>query len=174
MNFVAALLLSLNLIAVPAPEVGIQEVHHDIINPEVYQFTPPGSGKFLGLIWNTEDAFAIPAGYLTAILYQESHFRPDIIECRVLGPSGEKGIAQLHPRWHKKVDACNPHDAIVYAGAYLAYLAEYYDGDYGLALAAYNWGMGNVNKWLKGNRGMPVSVQRYVIEVMQNAGDVLT
>ncbi|WP_408631048.1 lytic transglycosylase domain-containing protein [Lutispora thermophila] len=35
---------------------------------------------------------------------------------------------------------------------YLNYLLKYYDGNIQLALAAYNGGLGNVNKWLKDER----------------------
>lgn len=168
MSFVAVLLFSLNLIASP-----YQEVHHDVINAETYIFEPTGSEPYLNLIWNAEDYLGIPTNVLTSLLYQESHFRRDIITCHKLGKYGERGIAQLHPKYHT-VNGCDPEVAILYAAGYLAKLAKRYHNDWSLALAAYNWGLGNVDKFLDGRKGMPVSVQKYTTDILLNAGMVLT
>ena len=49
-------------------------------------------------------------------------------------------------------DIENPETNIDMGCFYLRYLLDYYDDDLQLALAAYNAGMGNVNKWLADSR----------------------
>ena len=48
-----------------------------------------------------------------------------------------------------KINLNNPKDNIMLGCYYLRYLIDYYDGNIDVALAAYNGGMGNVDKWLK-------------------------
>lgn len=52
----------------------------------------------------------------------------------------------------KKLDLNNPRDNIMLGCYYLSYLIKYYDGNIDVALAAYNGGMGNVDKWLKNKK----------------------
>ena len=47
------------------------------------------------------------------------------------------------------IDLMDPEDNIQMGCYYLRYLIDYYEGNVDVALAAYNGGMGNVNKWLK-------------------------
>lgn len=49
----------------------------------------------------------------------------------------------------ESIDLMNPKDNIKLGCFYLRYLIDYYDGNTDVALAAYNGGMGNVDKWLK-------------------------
>ncbi len=48
----------------------------------------------------------------------------------------------------KDVDINNPADNIEFGCYYIRYLIDYYNGNVDVALAAYNGGMGNVDKWL--------------------------
>lgn len=52
----------------------------------------------------------------------------------------------------ESVDLMNPRDNIRLGCYYLKYLIDYYDGNIDVALAAYNGGMGNVDKWLNNSR----------------------
>jgi soluble lytic murein transglycosylase-like protein len=74
---------------------------------------------------------------------------------------------QIVQRWHPNVDPLNVSDAIDYAGQYLAKLKKS-TGSWQMALAAYNWGIGNLKN--KGFENAPKETRDYVIEV---AGDVL-
>lgn len=57
--------------------------------------------------------------------------------------SGATGIAQIIPRWHPGVDATDPYASLDYAAKLMAgYYRQF--GSWRNALAAYNWGPGNV------------------------------
>lgn len=109
-----------------------------------------------------EFAHAIPTGLLHRLIYQESHFRSDIIEGREVSSAGALGIAQLVPKYHPGVDPLDPYAAIDYAGRYLAENFRRF-GSWKLALAAYNAGPGNVAKY----GGIPPfeETQKYVAQI---------
>lgn len=84
--------------------------------------------------------------------------------------SGAMGLGQFLPStwgWLRRyipwaVDAYNPYQAIVAAGFYLTYLA-YQFNSWTLGVMAYNWGPGNVNRWLnQGDREVPAETWGYV------------
>jgi soluble lytic murein transglycosylase-like protein len=88
---------------------------------------------------------------LYRLLRQESRFRPDIIEGRTKSPVGALGIAQFMPATAVEelgsVDAAlDPNKAIPGAARYLAKLRRAFAGDLTKAVAAYNWGIGNVKR----------------------------
>ncbi len=89
----------------------------------------------------------LPHNLLARLLWQESRFREDIITGRVTSPAGAVGIAQIVPRWHPDVNPLDPWASIDYAARYLRDLRRQ-TGSWETALAAYNWGIGNLNKAL--------------------------
>lgn len=56
---------------------------------------PPAAAPFLDTIYSTERAQGIPHNLLARLLYQESHFRSDIINGTTVSPAGAVGIAQF-------------------------------------------------------------------------------
>lgn len=107
-------------------------------------WVPPSSAApYLSAIATAERVNGIPENLLARLLYQESAFRPDVISGQVTSSAGALGIAQIIPRWHPGVDPLEPYGAIAYAGRYLAQLKQRF-GTWDKALAAYNWGQGNL------------------------------
>jgi soluble lytic murein transglycosylase-like protein len=103
----------------------------------------------------------IPARLLASLLWQESRFRDDIIRGDTRSPVGAIGIAQFMPDTAREqlgsVEAAlDPAAAIAGAGRYLKAIKGYLDSRGGNgwrdAVLAYNWGMGNVAKWIKAGR----------------------
>ncbi len=85
----------------------------------------------------------------------------------IASPAGAIGIMQLMPGTAAQLGV-NPYDAQQnYAGGetYLQQLYAQY-GDWPDALAAYNWGPGNVNQALASGSAYPQSVQQYIAKVL--------
>jgi len=95
--------------------------------------------KYAAAIAAAEKANGIPPGLLHRQLYEESHFRTDIIDGATISPGGAVGIAQLLPRYYASVDPTDPIQSI---NAAAQTMRQYYRrfGSWRLALAAYNWG----------------------------------
>lgn len=101
--------------------------------------------KYLPLFVEVENRYGIPRDLLARVGYQESRFRDDIITGKVTSPAGAQGIMQIVPRWHPGINPLDPVESINYAGNYLAQLKRQF-GSWKLALAAYNWGPGNLSQ----------------------------
>jgi hypothetical protein len=85
-------------------------------------------------------------------------------------PSGASGIAQFMPATARGlgIDPMDPSQAIPAAARYMRENLNRFGGDYTHALAAYNWGPGNVAS--KGIASMPAETQRYVAHIMGGSG----
>jgi soluble lytic murein transglycosylase-like protein len=73
---------------------------------------------------------------------------------------------QIIPKFHPGADALNPAAAIDYAGHYLRRLYERF-GSWELALAAYNWGEGNIARNAGNPAAWPKETRDYVANITQ-------
>jgi len=91
----------------------------------------------------------IPPAVLTALLEQESGFRPDVISGKTLSRSGAAGIAQFMPGTAQQfgVDPLDTDSAIAGAATYLRHLMDNYGFDLKTAIYAYNAGPATVQKY---------------------------
>lgn len=108
--------------------------------------------------------YGVPLTLLKAVAQVESSFNPD-----ATSRCGAMGIMQLMPRTAKGLgvtDAYDPVQNIMGGAKYLRQMLNKYDGDVGLALAAYNAGPGTVDK----HGGIPSFAQGYVNKVLRNCG----
>ena len=92
---------------------------------------------------------------IAAVIYQESRFRDQTSR------AGARGLMQITPATadfiakrsggtaFTREDLATPQINISYGTYYLRYLLDRYDGDTELALAAYNAGETNVNRWIR-------------------------
>lgn len=90
-------------------------------------------------------------------IQQESGFNPDAYNAS----SGATGIAQIIARFHPNVDPRDPIASLDYAAHWLASMHASY-GSYKHALAAYNWGPGNVNRWNGQRATLPAETRNYL------------
>lgn len=107
-----------------------------------------------GLFQEAEADTGISWLLLKAQAMQESRLKPDVVSRR-----GAQGLAQFMPRtWAEEgidgdkdgdKDSFSPADAIATQASYMRKLLSLYNYDVLTALAAYNWGMGNIRKHLK-------------------------
>ena len=112
------------------------------------------------------DKYGVSERLLKAIAYTESGFQAD-----VTSSSGAMGIMQLMPSTASAYGVSDPYDAYqnIMGGANLiSQLLARYNGDTSLALAAYNAGSANVDKY----GGIPPfsETQNYVQKVLSYMG----
>jgi peptidoglycan lytic transglycosylase len=92
---------------------------------------------------------------IAAVIYAESHFRDGQTSA-----AGAQGLMQITPATARYIahksggtqfvvdDLATPQVNIAYGAYYLRYLLRRYDGNVDFALAAYNAGEGNVDRWI--------------------------
>ncbi len=97
---------------------------------------------------------------VAAVIYAESRFRPGLTS-----PAGAQGLMQITPDTARFIarrsgattfvlaDLDDPQINIAYGCYYLRYLLERFEGDVVHAVASYNAGHGNVDRWLAGAEG---------------------
>jgi soluble lytic murein transglycosylase-like protein len=100
--------------------------------------------QWIPVISATEAHYEIPSGLSARQCYQESRFNPDAHNTA----SGAIGLFQLLPQYFPGAGQ-SPIRDVDTAGKYLASLAKQFKGDWQLGLAAYDFGPGNIDKWLK-------------------------
>ena len=124
---------------------------------------PPA--KYAPAIAAAEGRHGIPKDMLARLLWQESRYREDIITGKVRSPVGALGIAQFMPATAREmgIDPLDPFAAIDAAGRYLARLYRS-TGSWAQALAAYNWGIGNVQR--KGLAQAPRETRNYYTSIL--------
>lgn len=144
-------------------EPSILEEMMSTVRTSLGLWRPPA--KYAGMIRAAEVAHGIPQDMLARLLWQESRYREDIITGRVRSPVGAVGIAQFMPATAAEmgIDPLNTAQAIDGAGRYLARLYRMF-GTWSEALAAYNWGMGNVQR--RGLAAAPRETRNYYSQIL--------
>lgn len=116
--------------------------------------------KYDSLLLENAMLYNIEFALLKAQVRQESGFNPNAVS-----PAGAKGLAQfMSPTWKewgRGGNVFSPEDNLDAQARYMVHLLDRYNNDMKLALYAYNWGMGNVDKWLKGKKKMPKETIQY-------------
>ena len=89
----------------------------------------------------------LPRGLLSAVMHQESAGDPEAVS-----HAGAKGLYQFMAPTARDMglaDRTDPETSAKAAAKYIDLLYERYDKNLELTLAAYNWGLGNVDQYLK-------------------------
>lgn len=127
---------------------------------------------WIPIIRQAEIVFGIPKDLLCRMAYQESSFKPAVIAGYEKSPPGALGILQLMPEFWSSVRQPIPfsdeavHAQIVEAARFISTLYAKY-GDWAEALAAYNFGPGNEDKYLRHVLlGLPIETQNYVSRIL--------
>jgi len=127
--------------------------------------------QYAGMIERAERENGIPPMMLERLLYQESRYRADIISGAVRSPAGAVGIAQFMPATAVEmgIDPLKPEQAIPAAARYLRRLYNKF-GNWSEALAAYNWGQGNVAR--KGIDAAPRETRNYYAQILADVNSI--
>lgn len=123
------------------------------------------AGTYANVIDDAARRHEVDPVLLTAMVHVESAFDP-----RAVSPKGAQGLLQLMPATADRFgvrDPFNPRQNVEGGAAYLSWLMERFDGQIELALAGYNAGEGNVDRY----RGIPPYPETvdYVQRVMDSA-----
>jgi hypothetical protein len=114
------------------------------------------------IIARSSEKHGVDSGLIRAVIRAESDFNP-----RATSPKGAMGLMQLMPETARDLGVKDPYDPAqnVMAGTrYLKTLLDRYDGNTKAALAAYNWGPGNVER---NPSRLPEETKAYIARVHQ-------
>jgi soluble lytic murein transglycosylase-like protein len=112
------------------------------------------------IIEEASQKYGVEPDLIKAVMSVESGGDPN-----ALSPAGAQGLMQLMPTTATDLGVRNPFDPAenIMAGTrYLRQLLDRYWGNVRLALAAYNWGMGNLEKRPE---TMPTETKSYILKV---------
>lgn len=123
-------------------------------------------GWMAPMMGKLEALYNLPAGLLRSVALAESNGN----QFAVSG-AGAQGMFQFMPGTARDMglrgnDVFNPMKAAEAAARYLSMLLQKNGGDLNKALASYNWGIGNVQKY--GMALMPQETRQYIPKVLSN------
>jgi soluble lytic murein transglycosylase-like protein len=142
---------------ITVPQIDIAPLLADEYSPAKTQ-TPT---SYEEIIKTASMRYGVEEGLIKAVIRQESNFNPTAVS-----RAGARGLMQLMPGTAAGLgvrDSFNPEQNIMAGTRFLRDMLDRYNGDVDQALAAYNWGPGNVDR----SRGafLPRETREYLAKV---------
>lgn len=121
--------------------------------------------------------YGVDPKLVEAVIRQESQFNPGAIN----RGSQAKGLMQIVPNTVKEIgsisNAYDQEQNINGGTGYLAAHIQKYDGDLVKGLASYNWGPGNVRRWIRHGADfnqLPAETKTYITRITGDYGSMTT
>src|SRR5699024_6005181 len=136
----------------------------NIGNVNTVQPSVSGDSSIDQIVREASETYGVDEKLIHSIIKHESNYRVD-----ATSHAGAQGLMQLMPSTARGLGGGNPYDAKenIHGGTkYIASMLKKYNGNVPIALAAYNAGPGNVDKY----QGIPPfnETETYVKKVMQS------
>lgn len=158
----------------PQRRRGVRQVRTTTSRPEQPARPPSGGGgprdtspdryqRYDAFIREAAALYRLPESFIRAVIKVESNYNPQVVS-----HAGACGLMQLMPGTAARMgvtDVFDPRQNILGGARYLRILANLFNGDLVLVIAAYNAGEGAVMRY----RGIPPyeETQRYVQRVLR-------
>ncbi|MBF0609918.1 MAG: lytic transglycosylase domain-containing protein [Magnetococcales bacterium] len=129
--------------------------------PDISPLPTNGEQRYEAIIRQAARRYGVDESLIKAVIQTESSFNPQAVS-----HAGAEGLMQLMPATAAELgvqDSFNPEQNIMGGTQYLSRLLSRYQGNTRLALSAYNWGMGNVER---NPEKMPTETRNYVSRIM--------
>jgi soluble lytic murein transglycosylase-like protein len=114
------------------------------------------------IISKASNRYGVDAGLIKAVIKAESDFNPQAVS-----HAGARGLMQLMPSTARSLgvnDSFDPEQNVMGGTRFLKDMLQRYNGNVDSALAAYNWGPGNVDKRPD---HLPRETRDYLVRVKQ-------
>ena len=137
------------------PQVQADRLYRQL-QPQL-QEQPAGRSEIEQMIDQVAGEVSLAPELIRSVVSAESDFQPQAVS-----PVGAQGLMQLMPETAAELgveDSFDPQQNLLGGSRYLKQLLDKYEGDLDKALAAYNWGQGNVDR--KGLAQMPEETRSY-------------
>ena len=112
--------------------------------------------KYKDIIEQAASIYNVDPNLIYAVIKQESNFNKDAVSSagakglmQIIDPTAKQMARRIDSIDDKNYDVFDPYTNIHIGTKYLSYLIKYFDGNYYLAIIAYNAGLGRVDTWLE-------------------------